>query len=358
MCVVVPARSPIDKLVAYKRVELDFGERYRLEVQFCDVNMPSPEHYEKWESLCSPGVKPYLIDVGNKKYHKSAGSAAEVEKMASDTTTGRAYNQLVELVNKNNQTGFLKNARHSVAKILRDAYHVMNSGEVSQEVVFDHGMDVVNAWFLNGSKRKLEDLFTDPQFSALRDLWNGFKVSEKEVLPFTLPMYFRQLFMSGRSSAEIMEKVGWWLDKVKRIAERRDAARAWASKLSYEEVRSFSVQGKRGGLVTVVGYFQGEAFLYEWVGSGKLAIAIMRNERDQAHIQSSFRHKGAEFKALVERLESDEPGRWYHETRFQSPMLMNGSRQFMGIAPTDKTDDELIELVCTLVKFEQPVTAK
>ena len=119
MVVVVPARPPIDKYVAFKRVQLDRTGEYRLEVAFCDVNQPTEEMMARWRAMCSPGVEPYLVDVGDKKYHQLGSSAAEVEFMASETRSGRTIKHLVELVNENNKTGNLKNRRHSIAKLVR-----------------------------------------------------------------------------------------------------------------------------------------------------------------------------------------------------------------------------------------------
>ncbi len=348
-CVVLPARPPIDKLIAYKRVEMDFRNYHRLRVAFCDVNMPTPKDHERWNAMCTPGSgDAYLLDVGEKKYHNTfAGSAAAVEKLSSETEGGRTWNRLVELANENNRTGKLKQTRHSVAKIIRDVYHVMNGGIDSQEVVFDHGMDVVNGFFFRQNGRNWNDLFTNQQYEALRKLWDGFNVSEKEVLPFTLPLYFRQLFLAGRSPAEILEKVSWWLDKIKRIASRREVAQ----RKEYA-VCTFQIGSKTAGLIHVGDYFDAEAASYRWIGSGELAVGILRNERGHVHIQASFRHKGANFKALAETLERLEPGRWYYETRFSGgPMLMNGSRQYSGVTPTSLSDATLVMLTYQCIEF-------
>jgi hypothetical protein len=318
---------------------------------FCDVNIPSPEMMATWNAMCDPEAGPaYLIDVGDKKYHKSAGSAAEVEKMASDTTEGRTFNYLVELVNENNRTGKLKSYRHSVAKMIRDFYELPGGllGP-SQEFIFDHGMDVVNGFFLRPNDRAWADLFEKPEYADLRKLWDGFNVSEKEVLPFTLPLYFRQLFLAGRSPAEITEKITWWINKARQVETLKATA-----KLKVYNVTRFANGSKQFGYVKVGGTFESEAFSYLWVGSGRLAVAIIRNERGHVQIRSSFKHPGANFDALAATLDNLEPGRWYHEGRFSGgnvQMLMNGSPQFTGVTPTALSDDELIMLVREYVTF-------
>lgn len=218
-CVVLPARPPIDKLVAFKRVKLDFEKKFKLRLAFCDVNIPTPMHRAKWNAMCSEGAgEPYLIDVGEKKYHKIADSASAVEKMSSETTEGRIWNMLVELINQNNKNGKLKSSLFAIPKILRDAYETKHRASEWPEVVFWHGMDVVDGFFLQQNQRSWEDLFEHPDFAELRRLWEGFNVGESEVLPFTLPLYFRQMFLSGWSEAEITQKISWWLNQIKLIA--------------------------------------------------------------------------------------------------------------------------------------------
>lgn len=352
--VVVPKFPPIDKLIAFKRVQLDLGEHFRLRIAFCDVNIPTPEHHERWDAMCTPGTgEAYLIDVGDKKYHKIADSASQVEKMSSETQNGRTWNRLVELANENNRTGSLKKARHSIAKIIRDVYHVMNGGEDSQKIVFDHGMDVVDGFFLRQNNRSWENLFTSETYAELRELWDGFDVTEKEVLPFTLPLYFRQLFLAGRGVAEIIAKISWWLDKIERVAKRRETARKKAF-----FVRRFIIGDKPAGLAHVGNCFEAEAFTYDWIGSGKLAVGIIRNERGHVHIQTSLKHKVGNLDLLASQLEKMEPGLWHHETRFSAggapvKMLLNGSNQFTGIPVTGKTDEDLIKLVRGLVIFDR-----
>jgi hypothetical protein len=331
---------------------------YRIRFAFCDVNHPTVEHYARWQALCSPGVEPYLIDIGDKKYHKTAGSAAQVEKMSSETEGGRTWNRLVELANENNRSGNLKKARYSVAKIVRDAYEVMNGTKVPngangpQEVVFEHVLDVVNGFFFRQDGRSWDSLFSNPSHADLRELWDGFSVTEKEVLPFTLPLYFRHLFLGGRSAAEIMEKIGWWLDKVERITKKRDAAQS----KQYALLHRFSIGDKRGAVIVVGNAFEAEAASYQWIGSGKIAIGIIRNERGHVHIQSSFRHPGGQFDALAAALDQAEPGLWYYEPRYtigtvSIPMMMNGSKQFKGVTPTNLSNEVIVDLVYRLVTF-------
>jgi len=337
-CVVIPNFSPIDKLIAFKRIELDHGPFVALKVAFCNVNIPTPTHSAIWESMCSPRQEPILVDVGDEKYHKGFLSASQMQKMSSGIEGSSTWNYLVELANENNQTGALKQARYSVAKIIRDAYHVVKA----QEVIFWKGMDVVNSFFWKSAKRNRGLLFEEPAYSTLHQLWDGFNVREAEVLPFTLPMYFRKLFVSGRPEAEIIAKISWWLDVSKQADERRTAGRKKDFKF-----RPFRVGNDHpAGLAHVDGYFESLGFIYQWPGSGKLWLAIVRDNAGHATIMPSVRHPGADFTKLAETLEGLEPTRWYHEKRFSSgQMVMNGSFQFTGVTPTSLSDDTLIRVV-------------
>jgi hypothetical protein len=349
--VVLPAFPPIDKYVAFRRVMLDLGEKFHLVKAFCNVNQPTETQMADWQSRCSDGIEPYLIDVGAKKYHHLAPSAAQLEKMSSETRSGRIYNDLVELINKNNFTGFLKKQRHSVAKLVRETYQVMNSKDSSQELVFDRCMHVVNAYFFDQDKRSWKSL-SEPRHAKLKQIWDGFGVQESEMGDFTLTRYFEHLFMSGRSEGEILERIGWWLDKAKRVVQRRQNAK----KKDYRPLITRCVDGKSVGLFYVPDYFEAEVVSYQWIGSGKLAVGIIRNELGQVHILTSKAYKTINLKPVSQRFDEIEPGRWLFEERFgdgQVQMIMNGSRQFTGVPPTRQSNGQLLAQVANLMTFDK-----
>lgn len=351
--IVVPAKPLIDKFVAARRV-LNDNAQYSVIIEFCDVNQPTAEHLARWQAMCSPGVEPYLIDIGDKKYHQLGSSAAEVELAASDTRNNRTLKHLVDLVNVNNKTGNLKNRRHAIAKLVRGAYHVMNGGDDSQSVVFDHCMDTVNAYFMDHGRRAW-DALSNPEYIELKKLWDGFNVSEKEVIDFTLPLYFRHLFTSGRSVEEITEKISWWNDKAKKIAARRAAAQ----NANYQ-IRQFKIQGRPAGFVHVSDYFEAEEAPYKLFGDKALGLSllIVRDEQGHVHIKSSYCYPGINLDSLFEALNAAEPGLWYFEKRFKAgPMLMNGSRQFTGTAPSEFSDGNLCVAAHALVTFETMAVA-
>jgi hypothetical protein len=156
--------------------------------------------------------------------------------------------------------------------------------------------------------------------------------------------------MSGRSQQEIIAKISWWLDKERRIATRRNAAKA----KTYTPRIVRHIGEKKIGLIYVGDCFEGLAASCQQIGSGKLAVGIMRNELKQVHIASSFRYKGANFDALFAELDRREPGLWYFEGRFgngQDPKIMNSSRQFTGVPPSKISDGELLQLAAQLITF-------
>jgi hypothetical protein len=335
---VVPALPPIDKYIAAKRVMLDWESVARFDVAFCDVNVPRPEDYKRWDGD-NPGSA-ILIDLGDEKYHGRCMSAAEMAKMKSNTENGATWNKLLEMANKNNQTGYLKNAPHAVPKLIREIPHTFADRKRGEAETWGYGMEVVNSYFWRQDRRAWEALFTDPSYAKLRQLWEGFSVIG-EPFDFTLPFFFRRMFRSGRTEAEIMRKMSWWLDKAKDVTHRHERAGKGVFK-----PRQFSFKnGGTAGLFHVADYFESGAFNYQWVGSGKLALGILRNRFGGIVILSSGRHQ-INLERVYQELARREPTRWYFEGRFSSGhMVMNQSWQFIGVTPTSLSDDELIAIV-------------
>ena len=349
ICVVVPALPPVDKYVAAKRVALDLGPFFRVRMAFCDVNIPTPEHYRQWDAICSEDRTAVLIDVGDGKYHKGFQSAAEMARLASSVEGGAVWNQLVGLANRNNETGFLKQFPYSTAKLIREAYHTATNPIVSQEFFWDKMMDVVNSFFWRQNRRDWNALFSDPKFVTLHRLWEGFNVQEKDVQPFTVPMYFRRLFMSGRPEADIIAKVTWWMKKGKQVQNLHAEAR----KKRYE-LQRFQVCGKPAFVAAVGNYFEAAAVSYQFLGSGRFALGVLRGPNGHAHIQPSFRHKDSDLSGVFAELDRREPTRWYYETRFdggRSQMLMNGSWQFQGVTPTGLSDGQIQAILTTNTRW-------
>lgn len=348
---VVPALPPIDKYVAAKRVMLDWRKvpSTRLQIEFCNVNIPTPEHYKVWDRGNRGSA--ILIDVGDRKYHHGYMSASEMVKMESPIDGGSTWNRMLELVNKNNTTGFLKQRRHAVAKMIREIPHVFGDRNYGERETWTYGMDVVDSFFWRMDRRNWEDLFNDSLYADLRQLWEGFGVNEEEVQEFTLPLYFRRMFRSGRPAAEIMQKMSWWLDHAKQVARLHDAAHR---KEYRNRTRTFELQGteERGGIVHIADYFEAGGFNYKALGSGVLALAVLRNRFGGAVIMCSNKHR-VNFHELCQELARKEPNRWYFEGRFESgQMVMNQSWQFIGVTPTSLTDDELIVAVAKYAKYE------
>jgi hypothetical protein len=289
--------------------------------------------------------------VGTKKYHGQSSSAAQFEKTSSETRSGRIYNDLVELINQNNRTGILKKYRHSIPKLVRETYQVMNSKDVSQELVFDRCMHVVDAYFFDQGKRSWESL-SEPKHAELKMLWDGFGVTEEEIKDLTLPRYFKHLFMSGRRDQEIVERISWWLNKARRVAIRRESAQ----RKEYRPLITRTVFQRPIGLFYVPDYFEAEVVTYKWIGSGKLAVGIIRNELGQVHIATSQRHGTINLKAVLQKLNELEPGCWYSEERFGDghvQMFMNGSRQFTGVPPTRFSNGQLLAMVAEHMTFDR-----
>ncbi len=343
---VVPALPPIDKYIAAKRVMLDWEGIAKFRVVFCDVNVPGPKQYGEWDGD-NPGSA-ILIDVGDEKYHGRCQSAAEMQKMKSHTQHGATWNKLQEMANRNNATGYLKQPQYSVAKMIREIPHLFADRKQGEKETWAYGMDVVDSYFWRLDRREWETLFADSQYANLRKMWEAFGITDQELADFTLPLYFRRMFRSGRPEQEIMRRMSWWLDHTKAVIQKHERAR----RMQFTPKR-LEIQGTQAtaGLIKVNDYFESGAFNYQWLGSGKLAVAVIRNRFGGAVIMSSAKHK-TNLQPLYEELARREPTRWYFEGRFASGhMIMNQSWQFIGITPTSMTDQQLMHEVITRTEY-------
>jgi hypothetical protein len=343
---VVPNRPPIDKYIGAKRVYLDWKGLTNFQVEFCDVNIPTPVLQKQWDRG-NPGSA-ILIDVGDEKYHKGFMSAAHMQAMKSGTDGSATWNMLEDLARRNNETGFLKNFRHSIAKAVREIPHVLPDDDTHKRIIWVHGMDVVDSFFWPVNRRSWDSLFEDSTYNALLALWKGFSVSEIDVQPFTLPMYFRKMFMSGRTQEEIMCRTSWWLDNMKKVTVRQERAR----KMRFNPKR-IAFHGQTVGLIHIGDYFEAGSFTYQHIGApNMLAVGIIRNPKGGTTIQASRNHK-VNLDRVFQALDRDEPTQWYYEGRFSSgSILMNGSWQFTGVKPTAKSDEQLLTLVQQFAEYE------
>jgi hypothetical protein len=352
---VVPNRSPIDKYVAAKRVLSDWRNvpSTRFEVEFCDVNIPTTEHYRRWDRGNSGSA--LLLDVGDLKYHHGYQSASQMAKMMSHVEGGATWNRLKELANINNRTGFLKQRRHSVAKIIREIYHVAPAGTDDlkwQRQCWANCMDVVDSFFWRMDQRNWDTLFSDATYKDLRRTWDGFNVEEPEVLEFTLPLYFRKLFRGGRALPEIERRMSWWLDNNKRVQNRHREARG----KQYQFRRFHLRENVPAGVFRTDNYFESNAVGFQHLGAHlddpkALALAVIRMPTGGMVILCSFRHE-IDLKRVYEELAKREPNRWYLETRFMAGhMIMNQSWQFTGVTPSALTDDGLIKIIGANVRY-------
>lgn len=350
--IVVPALPPIDKYIAEKRVLLDWrGVPVKFEVEFCGRNIPRREDYQRWDRGNPHSA--IIIDLGDAKYHHGYQSASDMAKMMSHTDGGATWNRLQELANQNNRSGFLKQRRHSVAKLIREIYH-LGSGWPDlnwYRICWAHCKDVVDSFFWRMDGRNWDTLFTDPTYAELRKIWEGFDVQEKEVLEFTLPLYFRKLFRSGRPIPLIMQRMSWWLDNQRKVESRREQARR-----KRYQFKAFHLKGQPAGLVHINDYWEAEAFSYNHLGAPReLVLGIIRNPRGGAVVQCSFRHE-LDLENLSRALAKQEPDRtWHFEPRFSSGhMIMNQSWQFYEETATSLSDDELIRIAYNLARYLGP----
>ncbi|MDO8593618.1 MAG: hypothetical protein Q7R59_01820 [bacterium] len=294
----------------------------------CKSNNFPDEKIAEWEKL---GI--CCIDVGRRKYHQvNEGSATEwlVEHYRLARTAGIA--ELIEVINKNNRTGYLKSFRNAVPFIMREMYELEGSDADWWSVrVLHEAAKVVTAFVrvANGEAVRQPHLMD----ADLATLANDFGQGDK---PLTLGQYVWNLWMLGEESEAIFEKLEFWQDGVKRLADARQRAKALvAQAIADGTLPRFYVRNFPGILLENRDHF----FTKEVLHTHKFAVRVIVDGDGHATISTN----SLDCTALATFLERGEPGMWHHNE--QMGALINGGPQYIETPPTKITANKLVELV-------------
>jgi hypothetical protein len=376
---VVPSTA-IDKPWAALRQIFDLQEQNtRFNFAFSDKSFPDESDRAKWDGD-APGSA-ILIDVGDDKYHNGFLSASDFQMMHSAQRNSHIWNKGVALINLNSSTGFLKRLGPlSIAAMIREIPHIFEDRSRGDLETFQYTMRVLRAMFRPANRRVWNDLFDNQEYANLKEIWEGFHVGREfevnmpddlafklweliqemnkkyphlnlwyddviKLLPsFTLPGYFRRLFLAGENPAEIMRIMSWWLDSAKKVKRLENGARN--KKYKFDR---FEIPGATGAVVKVDNYFEGNAFTFKHVGTphNPLALVVKRMPTGGVLIQSSIRYD-IDFTELYNELKRREYKRWYYEERFldqKIDMVMNQTWALTGNPVTGLKDEEFVSLV-------------
>ncbi|MGD0976773.1 MAG: hypothetical protein ABR875_00565 [Minisyncoccia bacterium] len=287
-----------DKIAAKAVLELHLGIPLPV-FQFWDDNVePTEEILRIWKEN---NVVP--IDIGNDKYH-TRGTGSALESIVIDFAIPKtpALQILIDLVNKNNQTGFLKGNNESIVWTLREMHDL---GYDPKEVVEAVG-DVVAAFLNTGTVPNLKQEFTVTDYSerlAALGLEEPVVKSRSE--------YFRTAYAKAK-------------------AEQKRA------RLDVDAKRGFKLNDFGKGVH--VALEKNDRYLRREIVR-RHQLVVFRNPSGHAAIQG----RGFDLTQLADELKRREPGIWFFDNRL--PAMLNSSKQYTAIPPTGLSDNELVQLV-------------
>lgn len=328
----LPNKPPIDKVAAYEIVGMYCAKRLA-EVTFHNTNAFPDEEMQELEK---DGYLP--IDVGSRKYHGLAGSATEwvVKRYCLPRTKG--LNELVELINENNRTGFLKGYAFSVPSLIRKLYEFKDEETWHAEVVWAAG-DVVNA-FVKVANGDVVPQHEPPDGDIILLAKEFAQDKEK---PLTLGQYVANLWSLGESPDAIVKKLAFWQDALRRLNEIYAWAKAeWRQmqgdkKLSKLEFKA----GKHRGIILRT---DSRALVNVVTREGHYAIRLIVGSDGHTTIATNR----LDISKLHEAFAKREPERWHYNRDMGA--LLNGGPQYTGVKPTRVSGDEIITQLKMLFK--------
>ncbi|MDD5566739.1 MAG: hypothetical protein PHH01_00940 [Patescibacteria group bacterium] len=311
--VMVPKTLTWDKLTA-----LYIYVVYHLKLALSEVVVRFEDEFPDHGSI-PEGV--YDLDVV-RKYNADGrcGSATQrvVQECGLAAIPGMA--ELVEVLNENNRTGFLKNRPNSLVWLLREVY------EAGHNVPFsEHRMNVVRMFW------PVQEAY----FQAAREH------DDMVQQPLTLDGYAALLQLNGCPAEEIAERRSQLEREFERARNGRERAREKVE--SIQPTRTFWISLYQSSKSAEAHLIQtdDQRLPREYLREHMVPLLVVRKRSGNYAI---FVRGHQDLLPLYQALVALEPGIWFHDTRPDSPLLLNGSSSRM--APTSKlVPAQLIELI-------------
>jgi len=332
---VLPYKPPFDKIFAL--VLLNQKSQTPIEqVRYWIRNDCPPEQFAQWRD-----EKLYPIDIGDRKYHqalfqgKPVGSASEFVVRHFGLELTDAGQRVLEMVNKNNKTGYLKAYKFAVPHIMRELYELRDDEDFHIDVI-SNTTAVIDAFteVENGTIAQSEEGLEE----ALPDLVAEFAPCQYQ--PFTLGRYMRDLWLLGNNPADIRDKLTFWTKNWSEVQQRLAAGREAFQKLS---LREHDIAGTKAVIISSDDRFLAKAA----IKSGKYGIRIIRTGAGHTVISTN----GYDLQRVFDSLRGKEPGRWYYQPKMGA--LINGGPQYVGVEPTAIAPQELLKLLQAKVSPKQ-----
>ncbi len=329
--VAVPECPPIDKAVARVLAERALGASLPV-IQFWNHPICSREQLTAWET-----DDVLAIDLGAEKYH-SAGKQSAAEMVAELFYTNLsdlppAVSRLLEIVAKNNQTGYLKGFPYSMAWTMRELYKLPG---YDHHEVFDRAGEVIHTW-LEAQESTSDTAYCDEGHIA--EIFN--KVDRhRQFGPFSVSRYIRDLWQLGNDIDEITEEAGFWVDG-------HDRAKAAIE----DGKREFATMAKTSFVVNdlICTALETDNPFVIKAGSYACDILVAKNSRTG---QAVIMTKKANTAPLARELRTREGELWYHQA--SQGIVLNGGFMYSGLTPTALSLETLVELVQQFPPVKQP----
>ncbi|OGN05864.1 MAG: hypothetical protein A2746_00715 [Candidatus Yanofskybacteria bacterium RIFCSPHIGHO2_01_FULL_44_22] len=277
----------------------------------------------------------FPIDIGDEKYNRgSAGSATEMVMNILKLVPSVAEKKLIEILRRNNKTGYLKSFHFSVSWLIRELYEL--DGYDQTEIIERAGR-VVHAFLAVEDMAEAAtevDSATDTEpLRVMRDITKNCNDA-----PFTVGRFLRDLERLGHPVDEIRKECEWWFggfSDVKTVLEKAQDEYAAMPKTR------FPAGNFRATFVTTNNYFVSK------VAARDPETDILLVRRSTGH--TAFLPRELDISDLAREIKALEPDdRWYHH---QGPgQLINGGKVYGGAEyeaakPTALSNEKLTELL-------------
>ncbi|MBI3251569.1 MAG: hypothetical protein HYZ62_01510 [Candidatus Andersenbacteria bacterium] len=248
-----------------------------------------------------------FIDIDVIVDYKTTKHGSATAKVAFDgNLTDWTVTRLVQLVNQNNRDGKLKQVEHSFVQLIRDRFSVGtgNPSKARRVATVDLFWPVMNIFF--------QACGTGDGKLAMTAMDN----------PFTLAAFAELCQLANADSAQVET----WTSALVREFERADDLQEFALERAAEiEAFEFDVPLYSNAAVAKGHFIESDntRLASEYLSThADVMVLVVRRSNGNVAI---FCRGAQVFDDLYRELERLEPALWHHETRFASPMLLNGS---------------------------------
>lgn len=318
---------PIDKAAAQAVVEIAQGGNHLAIEDWYGENTCPDAQLQRWEAA---GVLP--IDIGSEKYHGKAGSATEfvIRKLGIRRTP--AINRLIQVLDENNRTGYLKGATLSVAYVMRELYE---SEEYDAADVVARAVMVVKTWLWDHSYDPLEGrddaaFEAEPGLTEIRDATRG------DYCDFTVGQYARALWRSGRSVPAISEAARFWIAGCTVVGREMAEAQNFILRDHAQNPDEFEINVPNGKLWGR--WIETTNSRVTKAASRNYDVVVVRHAK-RGHV--SIMTDGLDVSLIFGELIRREPDCWVRS----GGAVINGGRMYRDVKPTEGTKDGFIWMV-------------